>query len=51
MRCQLCGNNIFEVMFEYTVYQPDDKELTVCGRCFILTDILKTLKELKDGKS
>lgn len=53
MICQLCGKVMPEIPIDYVIYQPHKDTtipLEVCGRCYILTDILKTLKEIKDGK-
>ena len=59
MKCPLCGNEIpveNKLIGPYIIYQPSIKgtseggNIEVCGRCFLLTNILTTLKEIKDGR-
>jgi len=57
MRCPLCNKEISaesKLMGHYRIFQPPSKDVTggemeICGQCFLLVNILQTLKELKDG--
>ena len=48
--CALCGCDIVEVMQDYSIY-INEKQLPVCGKCYVLTQILDTLKGIKDGNN
>lgn len=59
MNCPMCGNPIPEegkLIGPYKVFQPsiretkESGEIEVCGRCFLLVNILQTLREIKDGQ-
>ena len=55
MKCPLCGTDIIEhdLIGPYLIHQDNIKgtkesgTIQVCGRCFLLTSILDTLKEIK----
>lgn len=55
MKCPLCSNDV-QIEHTYKIYKPsitnstDISELNVCFTCYMLTSILQTLKEIKDGK-
>ena len=54
MICNYCGNELPPTLLKWKVYQPTGSgpvETSVCGKCFILIDILRVLKEINDGKS
>lgn len=60
MKCPLCSKEISvesKLIGPYKIYQPSIRgteeggEIEVCGQCFLLTNILDTLKEIRDGNS
>lgn len=59
MKCPLCNREIpteSQLIDPYEVFCPSIKEhpeggqMRICGQCFLLVNILDTLKEIKDGK-
>jgi len=51
--CNYCGNKVSPALLKWRVYQPTRSgpvETFVCGRCFILIDILRVLKEIQHGR-
>lgn len=56
MNCPLCGKKIpveSKLIGPHKVFQPIEgaagTEMEVCGQCFLLINILQTLKEIRDG--
>ena len=50
MKCPMCSNEIPDksLVGPWTVTFKSGEKVEICGRCFLLTSILDTLKELKD---
>ena len=57
MKCPLCNTEISvesNLVGPYKVYQPSIKgtdesgEIEICGQCFLLVNILQTMKEVKE---